>query len=53
GPLMVGALTAAVVGALVIRGFLAVMQRTTLAVFVWYRIALGLAVIAAVATGAL
>ena len=53
GPLMVGALTAAVVGALVIRGFMAVMQRTTLAVFVWYRIALGLAVIAAVATGAL
>ncbi len=53
GPLVVGALTAAVVGALVIRGFMAVMQRTTLAVFVWYRIALGLAVIAAVATGAL
>ena len=53
GPLVVGALTAAVVGALVIRGFMALMQRTTLAVFVWYRIALGLAVLAAVATGAL
>jgi len=53
GPLVVGAATAAVVGTLVIRGFMGFMQRATLAVFVWYRIALGLAVIAAVATGAL
>jgi undecaprenyl-diphosphatase len=49
GPLLVGAATAALVGALVIKGFMAFMQRATLAVFVWYRIALGLAVIAAVA----
>ncbi len=53
GPLLVGAATAAIVGTLVIRGFMGFMQRATLAVFVWYRIALGLAVIAAVATGAL
>ena len=53
GPLVVGAATAAIVGALVIRVFMGFMQRATLAVFVWYRIALGLAVIAAVATGVL
>ena len=53
GPLLVGAVTAAVVGALVIKVFMGFMQRATLAVFVWYRIALGLAVIAAVATGVL
>ncbi|MSQ29459.1 MAG: undecaprenyl-diphosphate phosphatase [Dehalococcoidia bacterium] len=53
GPLAVGALTSGVCGVLVIRGLLGYMQRRTLAVFVWYRIALGLAVLAAVATGAL
>ncbi|MGE3961838.1 MAG: undecaprenyl-diphosphate phosphatase [Dehalococcoidia bacterium] len=53
GPLLVGAVTSAAVGALVIRVFLSFVQRATLAVFVWYRIALGLAVIAAVATGIL
>jgi len=53
GPLLVGALTAAIVGALVIKVFMGFIARATLAVFVWYRIALGLAVIAAVATGAL
>lgn len=53
GPLLVGAFTAAVVGALVIRGFLAFLQTRTLRVFVWYRIALGLVVLGAVATGAI
>ncbi len=53
GPLIAGAVTAGVVGAMVIRVFLSFVQRATLAVFVWYRIALGLAVIAAVATGVL
>lgn len=53
GPLLVGALTAAFVGALVIKVFMGFIARATLAVFVWYRIALGLAVIAAVATGVL
>lgn len=50
GPLAVGALTSGVCGVLVIRALLGYMQRRTLAVFVWYRIALGLAVLAAVAT---
>lgn len=49
GPLTVGALTSGVCGVLVIRGLLGYMQHRTLAVFVWYRIALGLAVLAAVA----
>ena len=49
GPLAVGALTSALFGLLVIRGLMGYMQRRTLAVFVWYRIALGLAVLAAVA----
>lgn len=53
GPLAVGALTSGVCGVLVIRGLLGYMQRRTLAVFVWYRIALGLAVLAAVAGGLL
>ena len=53
GPLAVGALTSGICGVLVIRGLLGYMQRRTLAVFVWYRIALGLAVLAAVATGLL
>ena len=53
GPLAVGALTSGVCGVLVIRGLLGYMQRRTLAVFVWYRIALGVAVLAAVAMGAL
>ena len=53
GPLIVGAVTSGIVGALVIRVFLSFIARATLTVFVWYRIALGLAVIAAVATGVL
>lgn len=51
GPMLVGAAVSALVGALVIRAFLAFLQRATLAVFVWYRIALGLAVFGAVAAG--
>lgn len=51
GPMLVGALVSAVVGAIVIRGLMAFLQRATLAVFVWYRIALGLAVLGAVAAG--
>jgi undecaprenyl-diphosphatase len=53
GPMLAGALVAGVVGALVIKGFLAFLQRATLAVFVWYRIALGSAVLVAVAFGVL
>lgn len=53
GPLAVGALVSGVCGVLVIRAMLGHMQRGTLAVFVWYRIALGVAVLAAVAMGLL
>lgn len=53
GPLVVGAVVAAGVGALVIRGFLGFLQSRTLQVFVWYRIALGLAIFAALAAGIL
>jgi len=53
GPMIAGAITAGVVGAVVIRGLLAFLQRATLSVFVWYRIALGSAVLAAVAAGVL
>ncbi len=53
GPLLVGALTAALVGALVIRGLLGYLQTRTLRIFVWYRIALGLVVLGAVAAGIL
>ncbi|MDO9446148.1 MAG: undecaprenyl-diphosphatase UppP [Dehalococcoidia bacterium] len=53
GPLLVGALTSAIVGALVIRGLLRYLVTRTLRVFVWYRIALGLAVLGAVAAGIL
>jgi undecaprenyl-diphosphatase len=52
-PLIVGAVVAAVVGALVIKGFLAFLTSHTLRVFVWYRIALGLVLLALVALGAL
>ena len=51
GPMLVGAVAAAVVGALVIKGLLAFLQRRTLAVFVWYRIGLGIAVLGAAAAG--
>ncbi|MDA1010854.1 MAG: undecaprenyl-diphosphate phosphatase [Chloroflexi bacterium] len=51
GPMFLGAAVSAVVGALVIGALLAFLQRATLAVFVWYRIALGLAVLGAAAAG--
>lgn len=53
GPMAAGAVTAAIVGAFVIRAFLAFLQSRTLAIFVWYRIALGLVVLAAGAAGLL
>jgi len=51
GPLMLGAFVSAVAGALVIRWLLAFLQSGTLWPFVWYRIALGLVVLSATATG--
>ncbi|MGE3857687.1 MAG: undecaprenyl-diphosphate phosphatase [Dehalococcoidia bacterium] len=51
GPMLVGALTAAAAGMLVIRGLLRYVQTRSLAVFMWYRVALGLAVLAAAAAG--
>lgn len=45
GPMLVGAAAAAVVGWLVIAGLLAFLRTRTLRPFVWYRIALGLAVL--------
>jgi undecaprenyl-diphosphatase len=51
GPLIVGAITAAVVGAVVIRYLLAFLESGTLRPFVWYRIALGLVILGAVAFG--
>lgn len=53
GPMLAGAVTAAAVGALVIRGFLGFLRSRTLAVFVWYRIALGIGVLVAVWAGVL
>ena len=53
GPLLAGAVAAAIVGALVIKALLAYLQRRTLRVFVWYRTALGLVVLGAVAAGIL
>jgi undecaprenyl-diphosphatase len=53
GPMLAGAATAAVIGWLVIAGLLAFLRTRTLQPFVWYRIALGLAVLAGVALGAL
>ncbi|MEX2031738.1 MAG: undecaprenyl-diphosphate phosphatase, partial [Dehalococcoidia bacterium] len=53
GPLLAGAATSAVIGALVIRVFLGFLRSRTLAVFVWYRIALGVGVLAAVWAGVL
>lgn len=51
GPLFAGAATSAVVGALVIGAFMRFISRRTMAVFVWYRIALGLVVLAVAAGG--
>ncbi len=53
GPLAAGAVVAFVLGMFVIRGLLAYLESHTLRLFVWYRIALGLAVLTAVAAGAL
>ncbi len=53
GPLVAGAVVASVVGAFVIRALLAFLASHTLRPFVWYRIALGLAVLGASATGTL
>ncbi|MDA0365992.1 MAG: undecaprenyl-diphosphatase UppP [Chloroflexi bacterium] len=53
GPMIVGTVTAGVLGALVIRGFLSFVRHRTLRFFVWYRIALGLATVAALALGIL
>ncbi len=52
-PMLAGAATAAFVGWLVIAGLLAYLATRTLRVFVWYRIALGIVVLAAVALGIL
>lgn len=51
GPLVVGAATAAAAGMLVMRGLMRYLQTRSLAVFVWYRVALGCAVLVAVAAG--
>lgn len=51
GPLLVGAVTAAAVGMLVIRALMRYVQTRSLAVFIWYRVALGLVVLAAAAAG--
>jgi undecaprenyl-diphosphatase len=53
GPMLTGAATAAVVGWLVIAGLLAFLRTRGLRPFVWYRIALGLAVLVGAASGAL
>jgi len=53
GPMLVGALVAAIIGWLVIRGLLAFLVTNTLRPFVWYRIALGLVVIGAALTDAI
>lgn len=53
GPMLAGAATAATVGWLVIAGLLAYLRTRSLRWFVWYRIALGLAVLVGAATGAL
>ena len=52
-PLLLGAGVAAVTGAVVIRALLAYLQSHTLMPFVWYRIALGLAVLVASLGGAI
>ena len=51
GPMAFGAVVAFVASMLVIRALLAFLRRHGLTVFVWYRFALGAAVLAGVATG--
>lgn len=53
GPMLIGMLVSGVGAALVIKGFLGFIRHRTLAVFVWYRIAVGLGILGAVALGAL
>ena len=53
GPLLLGALVAAAVGMAAIRWLLAFVRHHSLAVFVWYRLAAGVAVLAAVQAGVL
>ena len=53
GPLVVGAITAALAGMFVIRVLMRYVQTRSLAVFIWYRVALGCAVLVAVAFGLL
>jgi undecaprenyl-diphosphatase len=52
GPMLVGALVAAVAGLFVIRFLLRFLQSHTLRVFVWYRIAAGAVVLIAAWAGA-
>jgi undecaprenyl-diphosphatase len=51
GPMLVGAITAAAAGMLVMRGLMRYIQTRSLAVFIWYRVALGCTVLAAAALG--
>lgn len=51
GPMVAGAVVAAIAGALVIRWLLAYLERGTLMPFVWYRIGLGTLVLALSAAG--
>ena len=53
GPLLFGALVAAAMGLAVIRWLLAFVRGHSLAVFVWYRLAAGVAVLAGVQAGVL
>ena len=53
GPLLFGALVAALIGMAVIRWLLAFVRHHSLSVFVWYRLAAGVAVLAAVQAGVL
>lgn len=53
GPMLLGAVVAALAGLLAIRGLLRFLRRRGLRVFAWYRLALGAAVLAAVQAGAL
>ena len=53
GPMLLGALVAAVVGLGVVRGLLAFIRRRSLRVFVWYRLVVGVAVLIGVWAGAL
>ena len=51
GPLVVGAITSALAGMVVIRVLLQYVQTRSLDVFIWYRVALGCAVLVAAALG--